>query len=95
MAEKINSEWMPLNPCPCGCIRYPDGHKCNREDYDCTNLAEYEGGIKYLKKLLVHQKKIASKYSMPDTYSAGIPIEYIDRMLKQLEKKSERFVIVS
>lgn len=46
------NEWQPVNPCPCGAIRYPDSHKCNAEDIDCTILARYEGAIRYQRKLL-------------------------------------------
>jgi hypothetical protein len=56
------------------------------EDDACAPLAKYEGGIKYQKELLAYQKKLSAQYSMPDTYSAGIPIEEIDKMLKELDK---------
>ena len=53
-SKSFKPEWIPKNPCPCGCIRYPDGHKCYMEDDNCIEIAKYEGAIIYLKKLFDH-----------------------------------------
>jgi hypothetical protein len=50
----MKPEWMPINPCPCGVILYPDSHKCNMEDDTCKDLAAYDSGFGYQKKLLEH-----------------------------------------
>jgi hypothetical protein len=75
----MNKDWMPINPCPCGCIRYPDSHKCNAEDDGCTDLAKYEGAVEYQKKLLGYLKW--------HQYSKGINKGLFEIMLKELEAK--------
>lgn len=75
----MNKDWMPVNPCPCGCIRYPDSHECNMEDDECPKLSEYEGGIKYQKKLL--------EYLTWYQYSKGINKGLFAIMLKQIEAR--------
>jgi len=68
-------EWMPKNPCPCGTIRYPDGHKCNDDADECSTLAYYKGAIDYQRKLLEHL--IAN---------VADPSRQFESMLSQLEE---------
>ena len=72
------SEWMPNE--------YEiDGFVDGCEQHD-RNYVLLRYGKQQQKKLLSYQKKLSAQYSMTDTYSAGIPIEEIDKMLKELEK---------
>jgi hypothetical protein len=86
--KELNTEWMPINPCPCGCLLYPDSHECNMEDDDCKDLAEYEGGIKYQIKLLKCLLNEAAAMNLAS--KSIINVDYVSKMLamlKQLEEK--------
>lgn len=75
-------EWMPVNPCPCGAIRYPDGHKCNAEDGECSPLAYYEGVIDYQGKLLEYL--IANCGTIRPVEKKVVTKNFLESMLKQL-----------
>lgn len=78
-------EWLPIHPCPCGAIRYPDGHRCNEEDGECSPLAYYEGAVDYLKKLLEYQLvwKKNPNLTISDLFTR------IESMLEKFEEQNE------
>ena len=79
-------EWMPVNPCPCGTIRYPDGHKCNAEDGECSPLAYYEGAVDYQKKLLEYLIAHPDNKHPYDAVGGLVLVIHLRQMLKQLEE---------
>ena len=84
----MTAEWMPVNPCPCGTIRYPDGHKCNAEDGECSPLAYYEGAVDYQKKLLEYLPMYSIKQGNIEGIDCWcIPKSRLIEMRKQLEAK--------
>jgi hypothetical protein len=83
----ITAEWMPVNPCPCGAIRYPDGHKCNVEDGECSPLAYYDGAIDYQGKLLEYLiTNTESIFTAGNIVTNKIVYKHtLESMLKQLD----------
>jgi hypothetical protein len=75
------NEWMPVNPFS----------KTRRSLYlGVGMITNYEhtawgrGSKTTAKKLLEYLIKRSKAYSMPDTYSAGIPVDELQSMLKTL-----------
>lgn len=81
----MTAEWVPVNPCPCGAIRYPDGHKCNANDGECSPLAYYEGAKDYQNKLLEYLIGYAHHAKL---MTVEVVMKHkLEDMLKQLEGK--------
>jgi hypothetical protein len=81
----MKAEWLPVNPCPCGAIRYPDGHKCNAEDDLCHVYTRYQGKVEMARELLEY---LRSEYQEDESDWVSISTETIKSMLKQLEGKN-------